>query len=216
VRHNPNFRGSDTVANLVSQHSKDLFSLSNGLGSTLRQVSRKFSQRTRDGTRTGVSSSALGSASTVESDRYSSYVAKKPQIIHVRADGARQSSSFSNSGRYTAIKHRRGLKRRLSNLGWLLARSSHAQTRSQSRKESNILHDKRQVGSKSTFGLGSIHSESKNLTTSEGIMLGTQTEQKQRSLFKRRMRAKISKWVRDTKAAVKHCGSKYGHGVEAA
>lgn len=205
VRHYPDALGSDVVANLANQQSKDLFSFSNSLSSAFRQVSRKLSHSSHDDPPPGTCGSpGVNTAATVP-DRHSTTTAKWPRIVFTRAEGDLQPNSGS-SDRYSSMKQRQRLKKRLSNLRGLLARSSRAQLRISPMEEVNIVESKgRDTCLESTFGLSNDHVKSKDFTT----------DVTQRPQFKRRMRARISKWARDTKAAVKQYGRR-DRGVDVA
>lgn len=205
VRQNPKACKSDVFTNLANQQAKDLFSISTGLTSIFRQVSSKLSHDTHDAGRCRTASASDDAQkSTLSGESF-----KLPRIVLTRASGRRQHGTNS-SDKESVVQQHRGVRKRLSNLGWLLARPSHAQLRERHANKAEILHGKQRAGLESTFGLGGIDFESKNFTTSEGITLEPQL----RPRFRRRMKAKISKWVRGTKAAVKSC-RKGSHGIEA-
>jgi hypothetical protein len=205
VRQNPEARKSDVVTELVKQPPKDMFSFSTGLTSMFRQVSSKLTHPPRHGTARGKTTSTSDDAQKSNS---SQDFLKGPHVMLTQANGRRLSVT-SGSEKELAVQQRRGVRKRLSNLGWLLARSSHAQLREPPMEKGEILSGKQRAGLESTFGLCNIDFESKNFTTSEGITLETQSQPR----FRRRLKAKISKWVRGTKAAVKSC-RKGAHGIE--
>ncbi|KAI0136469.1 hypothetical protein BJ170DRAFT_710461 [Xylariales sp. AK1849] len=207
VRWHPDARGSEIVADLASRQSKDLFSLPNGLSAVFREVSRKFSHGSHD---LPVKGTPRSMRDTVAPSIFGRQSQKQPRIVLTAPDGRRRSSGLS-SGREPVIEHRRGLKKRLSNIGWLLARSSQTRQRSNPTEETNNLHRKGQAELENTFGWCNINFEIKDLATSKGIALDTQHQPR----FKRRMRTKIGKWMRKTKAAVKH-GRRRHHGLEVA
>ncbi|KAI1862912.1 hypothetical protein JX265_008958 [Neoarthrinium moseri] len=195
VRRRPQAGGSGLVQDIASQQRKDLFSFSSGLGSVFRQVSRKFSQSSHKASKPE-SASTFYDAETPSPDQSPE---TKPRV-RLRRSTSKYKANDHSFDKDSAIEKRHGLKKHFSDLRWLLARSTRTQTRETPNEGSNFLHAKRGAVLESTFGLGNTDFDSKDISVGEG---NAPTKQP-RPRLRRRMRARISKWVRGTKTGGKH------------
>lgn len=191
VRRHPEARRTEPIIELGSEEPKDLFSIrSDRLGAVFRQAGRKLSQ----------SSNAIVQNHTLSSSRTrtGSPLAKKSPALLMEAHG--ETHACNQELHKGSAKQRRGLKKRFSNLKWSSARDLQFKTKGGSIRESECSDGRKQVGLDSTFGLDNIDFESKQYVRGETRTVGSE----QRSRFRRRMKAKISQWMRGARSTIKH------------
>ncbi|KAK9421043.1 hypothetical protein SUNI508_06188 [Seiridium unicorne] len=202
VRRHPEARLSEPISRMVGEQPKYLFGFSSGVGAAFRQVGRKLSHGTDDTT-------AKHTIANIRADRIlQGKPSRNPDRAVPKTNAHRHVSRRNTNGELT-VKQSRGIKKRLHSLKWLLARDSHVKSSNAPTEETEILHRKRQAGLDSTFGLGDIDFDIKSFTPSEGFLSMSKTQPQ----FRRRLKAKISKWMRGTKSALRYPQRETG-GVE--
>ncbi|ORY65957.1 uncharacterized protein BCR38DRAFT_511578 [Pseudomassariella vexata] len=212
VRRHPAARGSEIVASLARQQAKDLFSLPSGLSSAFREVSRKLTSSTHHDVgssieKPGVASEDPRNAEARQENQGAELEPKKQRIL-TRVRGRRDWST-TRARKSAGSKRQQRLRKSLSNIGWIIERSPHVR-RGQAMPTSvtQLVPDKRQAGLDSVLGTDNIDFDSKQFTVSEGLS----PVPPQRARFRRRVRDKVSKWMRRTKETVKAYGKKI-HGM---
>ncbi|KAL7628853.1 hypothetical protein AAE478_000368 [Parahypoxylon ruwenzoriense] len=193
IRRNLDAETSNIIANIARHQPRDLFSFPIGLSSAVRHVSRNSSQPT-DIFRSSVSCTHDIVTPTCAASQ------RKPatEFIHV---GSRNKLTYDARSLETRSSSDprlpRGLKKRLSNLRCLLTRPSDSALATSSQvparggKENEPGRDVRLTNANFT----SKHFAANN----ECLMQGNNT----RTTVGRRVRAKLLKWVKDAKIAVR-------------
>ncbi|ETS88236.1 hypothetical protein PFICI_02064 [Pestalotiopsis fici W106-1] len=198
VRRHPEAHRSEPIEWIPYEQPQDLFSFSNAIGSAFRQAGRKISQGSTQ-------TSILKKNRNVSSP-----------LVQDRSD---QKSAVTSSGNTSTLKRRkertnlarrpivdrglsteqhRGLRKRVSNLKWLLTRDVDVKTYHQATEETKLLHSERQDDLNRTTGLNTLKVSGDNVRSSQPrINFG---DEKPR--FRRRVKAKISKWMRGTRVAL--------------
>lgn len=203
VRQYPEARNSEPILELIGEQPGDFFSISNGLSAAFRQVSRKFSHgsagilKDRNPTLdTGTGLSTCGRSS------------RKSPILTLKYDEARIAKNNS-LGREMTVNQRRRLKKHISNLKLLLAWESPTRESNGSTEKSGFVPGKREAALGSAFGFGNIDFQNKDFALDEGLLVDTEPQPR----FRRRVKAKMSKWMRGTKSALRY-SRKERHAIE--
>ncbi|KAK8089750.1 hypothetical protein PG997_004711 [Apiospora hydei] len=207
VRRYPDTNQSGVIQSLTNQQPRDLFTASSRLCNAFRSTSR-------------MNSRADSGAHEDQDVQYHSPGATKeaipgPDPAYVTAHGrdsrklSKAQSRISGPGQLRETtpsqemrkKPTRGLKTRLSNLTRLLARNRRTQSERQNTPlEKNPASDaKQEAALEDNFCLENLDFESRSFTVSEGIS----GEAPRRRKFRRRVRDRISKWVKDTRRRMK-------------
>ncbi|KAI0018331.1 hypothetical protein F4780DRAFT_526900 [Xylariomycetidae sp. FL0641] len=200
VRRNPDAQVSDFVAGLTRQPTEDLFTVSAGLGSSLRQMGKKLSYPRRE------RSPAVGTGGTsianLPSQRPEDQRASPSKIpLAPTHTGTTQTETEPE------VRKPHGLLKHLSNIRAMLAPSSdHAAGAAGTiAKPSAFTAD--QVGYQDGYNMPNLHVFDKQVVTDDGFS----TSESARAPFGRRIRAKLTKWVKGAKTAARKCTSKEHH-----
>ncbi|KAI2467230.1 hypothetical protein F4781DRAFT_322418 [Annulohypoxylon bovei var. microspora] len=194
VRRNAVTETSNIIVDIARHKPRDLFTFSPGLTPTPRAVSRGQS----DPAWVNQPSSG-GSLDEITPKRIESQLGKRTASVRVDRQSkpsydSRSMEACTNSG----TRHPRGLRRRFSNLRFLLARTSDSTTEATRQN----MPDQDACSTNANFA-------SKHFTTRDDC--STQGNNN-RVAFGRRVRSKLLKWVKDAKAAVRAC-AKRNHGA---
>lgn len=200
VRRYPEEHRSEPLGQMIREQPHDLFSFSNALGSAFRQASRKISQGLTDKT---TSTKHRGVSSPLPKKRHGQVLIVTPAVDLLnstwRADKTPTARGRTQDGGLTA-NQRRGLRKCLSNLKRFLNNGADDKASGQATEETKVLHSKSEAGLDGPVGLGSPEFKNDNLVS--GLTFVDSKKEKPR--FKRRVRAKISKWMRGTRAVFGH------------
>ncbi|KAK8048892.1 hypothetical protein PG994_010622 [Apiospora phragmitis] len=190
VRRYPDVQHSGVIQSLTRQQPRDLFTASSRLCNAFRSDSRSISR----------ADNGAAKETAPESD---------PAFVLAHGSGSRRlskaQSQTSGSGqlRETAPpqemrkKRTPGLTKRLSNLTRLLARNRRTQSERQDTPldENSTSDAKQPTATEANLGLEDVDFDSKSFTVSEGIP----GELPRRLKFRRRVRDRISKWIKETR-----------------
>lgn len=195
VRRYPEAHQPEILDRRLRKEPRDLFSVPNSLGSAFRKVSRKFSH--------GSDASSKHCALSLSQCRTSSTLHVKPprnsHLLLLFKDGNDNIRVQDRiPGDSPTPKNLRGFKKRFPNLKWLLARKSQLKPKYGTMEDSAFLHVRRQAGLESTFGTDNVYIENDNYTLSDCPAM----DKPQRPRFRRRMRAKVSRWIWGAKPTV--------------
>lgn len=200
VRRYPEEHRSEPLGQMIREQPHDLFSFSNALGSAFRQASRKISQGSTD---KATFTKCRGVSSPLPKKRHGQIMIVAPSVDLSnptrRADRTPTTNGRARNGSLTA-NQRRGLRKRLSNLKWFLNHGADDKASGQATVEMKVLHSNDRAGLDSPIGVRSPEFKNDNLVT--GLTLVDPKKEKPR--FKRRVRARISKWMRGTRAVFGH------------
>jgi hypothetical protein len=197
VRHHPEAHRSESVEGIPYEKPDDLFSFPNAIGSAFRQAGRKISHgSTRMTTlknHRNVSSSSFKDTNNQKSVVKSTESPSTLKRLKNRTYSARRPVADGD----LTIKQRRGLRKRLSNLKWLSTGDLDGKTCHQAIEETRLLNLKKDDDLNGMIGLDIVTAPSDNLNPSQPCIDFDCNKPR----FKRRVKAKISKWIRGTKVA---------------
>ncbi|KAH8675393.1 hypothetical protein BX600DRAFT_534851 [Xylariales sp. PMI_506] len=178
---------SPRISTIVPDYQKNVSIFSDGLNTVLRRVSRKVSDKSTDNIRSNDHPIRVNDATSENETDHGR------QLQHLLVPGEKRID-----GRRLVQRPR--LRKRLSNVGWLLNRSTQLKKDSASAKDVEFGNKMEQLGITKACSLDEVNSENNNLT----IGSGNQMDRQERTHFRYRMRARISRWVRKTRVATKH------------
>ncbi|KAI0378821.1 hypothetical protein F5Y04DRAFT_272334 [Hypomontagnella monticulosa] len=192
VRRNAEAGATDIVADLARQKPRDLFTFPTGLSPALHPASTKPLHPSRNFTSSTRSTPDVTTPCQVESR----FGPGKPSVRNNHYDLGSTGTRASPHPRQA-----RGLKRRLSNLRYLLARPSDSVILS----SSTVTAQDKQDGIQGQ-GIANVNIVSKNLAAGkEHSAQGYDG----RAPFSRRVRSRLFKWVKDAKVAVRACTKRH-------
>lgn len=202
VRRYPDVQRSDVVQSLTSQQPTDLFTASSRLCDAFRSTSRDDSRAGSQARRGLDAQYSPGTAKEATPEADSTFVTAYCSDSRRLSKAQSHMSGFgkpreAGSTQDVRKKSTLGLRNRVSNLRRLLARNRRIQSepRSAPLDNSPTSDVNQQAFMEASPSLGNIDFESKSFTVSEGIPGGIPRRRK----FRRRVRDRISKWVRVTK-----------------
>ncbi|KAI1098491.1 hypothetical protein F4804DRAFT_122588 [Jackrogersella minutella] len=200
VRRNAIAETSDFLVDIARQRPRDLFAFPSGLTPAPHSASKKPSQPS------WVGHPSSGSLDEIVPKEVASQLEKRAASAHAdhRSNPHYDSRSIEARGN-SRIRHPRGLKRRFSNLRFLLARPTDSvpaasdwttEEAKQGRTDRDVCQTNLNIGNKLFTTLDGRSTQGNN----------------HRTKFGRRVRSKLLKWVKDAKAAVRAC-AKRNHGA---
>lgn len=190
IRRNADASTSSIVADISRQRPRDLFSFPASLSPATLPAGENSPQPTQTG--------RLSPGSTLD-------VADSNKTAYPSTLGDHQSNLTSDARSMESClssdaAHRHGFKGHLSNLRFMLARSSDQES------DSVTAHDKEEHSADRDVGPTNANAKSKHFVASHGR---STREKRSRATLRRRMRAKLRKWVKGAKAAVRVCSKKH-------
>ncbi|KAI1083016.1 hypothetical protein F5B20DRAFT_528254 [Whalleya microplaca] len=199
VRHKADAQASNVVAEIARKRPQDLFNFSTDTPSALRRIHRNFSHATYNG------QSPVGrELDTVTPDRVSSLLPRNASSIRVCPQSiGRSGTKILDFETYRDGEQTHGLKKHLSNLRCLLARSSNPlRAISTSTTTANEPNIRGKIGKRpeSRSRLASAKYAQRHFAVSD--RLSTQ-DYATRIAFRRRVRGKILKWAKGAKSAMR-------------
>ncbi|KAI1500070.1 hypothetical protein F5X99DRAFT_410392 [Biscogniauxia marginata] len=200
VRRNPEVAASGVISDLARHPPRDLFAVSTGLSSALHQVNKKLSQAPQQ------RATSLDISDVVFSDRANGQPKRRISSTYSIHTGRGSREKCTPPNKDSHLSQPRGLKRHMSNLRALLARSSDPSAcfTQDPGENRNAQQPKMQNALESYCGILSADPSSKNFASTDGYSSTRNTH----APFRLRIRKKLTMWVRGAKSAVRNCAHK--------